>query len=98
MTDLEHKRALKAAFKAKEQESLLRSMQLSVLELRALLNHLDTVLASGCDHTLNETLIFLTAQKLEPSLVIPWLQEHGGYCDCEVLANVESDYESILRL
>jgi hypothetical protein len=21
--------------------------------------------------------------------VIPWLREQGGYCDCEVLANVE---------
>ncbi len=28
--------------------------------------------------------------------LVPWLQELGGYCDCEVLANVEQQFEKIL--
>ena len=97
MSDSERKKTLKASFKAKEQEHLLTSMKLNVGDLKALLAHLDSTLESGCDHTLSKTLGFLAARKLEPTNVIPWLQEHGGYCDCEVLANVESDYERILH-
>ena len=97
MTDSDRKRALKASFKAKEQESLQASMKLSVSDLRGLLDHLDSALSSGCDHTLTKTQGFLAARNLDTDVVIPWLREHGGYCDCEVLANVESAYDRILR-
>jgi hypothetical protein len=26
---------------------------------------------------------------INESRVIPWLEKNGGYCDCEVIANVE---------
>ncbi|WP_047515935.1 DUF2695 domain-containing protein [Methylophilus sp. UBA6697] len=97
MPDLERKKVLKESFKAKEQEMLVSSMELSVSDLKALFVHLDSELKAGCDHTLSKTLDFLGDRKFEPATVIPWLKEHGGYCDCEVLVNVESDYECILR-
>lgn len=97
MSDPERKRALKVLLKAEEHENLLSSMALSVADLKALLAHLGFASEHGCDHTLSKTLDFLAARKLEPTSVISWLQEHGGYCDCEVLANVESDYERILH-
>lgn len=40
-----------------------------------------------CDHTLRRCLAWLEAKGLEPGPVISWLQETGGYCDCEVLLN-----------
>jgi len=30
---------------------------------------------------------------LDEDRIIPWLEEHGGGCDCEVLANVEEEFE-----
>jgi hypothetical protein len=37
-------------------------------------------------------------QKLiDVTRIVPWLREHGGYCDCEVLANVEDEFSEILE-
>lgn len=57
--------------------------------LGALFAHLDSALAEGCDHSLRFTRAFLESRGLSVELVVPWLGEYGGYCDCEVLANVE---------
>ena len=32
---------------------------------------------------------FLASRSILPESVIPWLGRYGGYCDCEVLDNVE---------
>lgn len=71
-------------------------MPLSKEDLRGLFEHLDSELASGCDHTANKTLAYLRSRALSPEGIVPWLQELGGYCDCEVLANVEQQFEKIL--
>jgi hypothetical protein len=41
-----------------------------------------------CDHTLRDTLAFLHERKLDVDPIVEWLNEHGGYCDCEVRLNV----------
>lgn len=64
-------------------------MPLSKDDLAALFDHLDQVLVEGCDHSLRFTRAFLTSRSLAESTIVPWLGGHGGYCDCEVLANVE---------
>src|SRR4030066_162187 len=96
MSDKDRKRELKAAFKAKEQEALEASMPLSKTDLRDLLNYLDRPERPACDHTLKETIVFLRSRALNPETIVPWLGEHGGFCDCEVLANVENEFEKIL--
>ena len=96
MHDKDRKRELKAAFRAKEQETLEASMPLSKANLRDLLNYLDSPERSTCDHTLKETLAFLRSHSLNTETIVPWLGEHGGFCDCEVLANVENEFEKIL--
>lgn len=50
-------------------------------------------LVVGCDNTLRHTMAWLKAhyepgQALEK--VLAWIQEQGGYCDCEVMLNVVS--------
>ena len=61
-------------------------------ELRDLFDWLDRKGAPPCDRTARETKAFLAARGLDEQRVIPWLQSYGGYCDCEVLANVESTW------
>ena len=96
MTDRERNRELKAAFKAKEQEALEASMQMSKSDLRDLLSYLDSPERPACDHTLKETLVFLRSRSLNTETIVPWLGEHGGFCDCEIFANVENEFEKIL--
>ncbi|MFN8358180.1 MAG: DUF2695 domain-containing protein [Spirosomataceae bacterium] len=44
----------------------------------------------GCDHTSKLTLQFLRDNEIEDiEKVLDWLEENGGFCDCEILANVE---------
>jgi hypothetical protein len=57
--------------------------------LAALFNHLDEARSAGCDHSRRFARQFLVARSLSASAIVPWLGEHRGYCDCEVLANVE---------
>jgi hypothetical protein len=57
-----------------------------------LFNRLDKKLEEqGCNYTLNITLEFLASKGISVNNIVEWLKEHGGYYDCEVLANVE-DY------
>ncbi len=96
MSNKDRKRELKAAFKAKELEALEASMPLSKEDLRGLFEYLDHELASGGDHTASKTLAYLRSRSLNSESIVPWPQELGGYCDCEVLGNVEDKFEKIL--
>lgn len=54
--------------------------------------HLEKV---GCDDTNRLTIEFLRDNKMQnPENVLKWLAENGGYCDCEILANVEEKFEN----
>jgi hypothetical protein len=41
-----------------------------------------------CDGTLRRTKSFLRSIGRRNTEVISWLEQHGGYCDCEVVLNV----------
>jgi hypothetical protein len=97
MTDKEQKRKLKGEFKAAEQRTLENSMPLSKSNLKALLDFLNEF-GSPCDHSLVHTTEFLKTHSLDSTKIIPWLKEHGGHCDCEVLGNVEDEFRNILGL
>jgi hypothetical protein len=42
------------------------------------------------------TTDFLRKRGLDVARVVSWLRDHGGYCDCEVLANVEDEFSEII--
>ena len=72
-----------------------QSLPLSPAALRELFGMVDAkVSAEGCDHSLRLTLAWLKRRKLEPEPVIAWLNEHGGYCDCEVMNAVDTVEEA----
>ncbi|MFI5113658.1 MAG: DUF2695 domain-containing protein [Terriglobales bacterium] len=70
---------------------------MSPIQMKALFDFVDKKLSeSECDNTLRHTIVFLDAQPVEQEAVLQWLEEAGGYCDCEVIANAEEKLESIL--
>ncbi|MFN7883700.1 MAG: DUF2695 domain-containing protein [bacterium] len=77
---------------AKQRAEWERQLPMSLAQLHGLLAALDIALATGCNHTLQHTEAYLHSQDLAIEEVVPWLQEHGGFCDCEVLANVEEEW------
>jgi len=88
----DEKRELVRAWKAREHEAAVKALPAPKEILLKLLNHLDEELAhQSCDHTLRLTLAWATAQGLDGERIAAWTREYGGFCDCEVLANVESN-------
>jgi hypothetical protein len=64
-------------------------------KFEGLFDYLDEKLSENdCDDTNNLTKEYLNGIGLENSEnVLEWLREHNGYCDCEILANVEELFE-----
>lgn len=90
----EERQRLLASVAAQEQAELLAGIPLSLDQLDALLEQLGLKLAS-CDHTTVLTAAFAASQNLDVPKVLDWLAEQGGYCDCEVLANVSGVAQSL---
>jgi hypothetical protein len=58
--------------------------------LRDLSDYLDQHLAGpdDCDDTLLHTTAWLKRSDLDIRACLAWLENEGGYCDCEVMVNV----------
>lgn len=72
----------------KEQEKLLRSLPMNISKLKELLSLLNRESAPACDHSLKETLNFLSVNEINSDRAVKWFNEHGGHCDCEIIYNV----------
>ncbi len=80
----------------KAQRDAEARMPISKSDLKALLDAVDEGCFKEregspvclCDHTLRCTREFLRSRSLSEDQIIPWLAEHGGHCDCEVVYNV----------
>ena len=86
--DKDRKRQLKAQAKAQERATFIASFPLASDQLREMFEYLDRDDAPPCDHTLQDTESYLLSRNISPESVVPWLLNHGGGCDCEVVLNV----------
>src|SRR5262245_6388740 len=97
MVDRKDKRSRKEALDrwAADQRAAARAkFPLPNDKIKALFDMLDVELPrQGCDHTLRLTRAWIETTGLPMEPVIAWLQQNGGYCDCEALANVEEAWE-----
>ncbi len=70
-------------------------MPISHKDLSELFSFLDESLDKApCQHTLRYTLDFLAERRLFENEIVRWLGEYGGFCDCEVLANVAEHWDN----
>ena len=53
----------------------------------------DQVELHGCDHSLRFTEEWIARNTQSRDPLIAWLEENGGYCDCEVVANALDHWE-----
>ncbi|GEO02522.1 hypothetical protein AAE02nite_01860 [Adhaeribacter aerolatus] len=92
----ERQKQLKAEVMRNEKEKFLNNLPISAGQFKELFTFLDEQLEQeGCDDTLFITKSYLGSKGIEQENVIAWLEENGGFCDCEVLANVEEKFENI---
>jgi hypothetical protein len=85
-------------WREQERKTARSRLPLSPSELRALFDMLNLELpCQGCDHSRRITLSWLEGRGHDVERVFAWLDETGGFCDCEVLANSEQDFEEAMR-
>jgi hypothetical protein len=92
--DKASRKRLKKQLREQERSATLRSLPLSIPDLEAMFDMLNVELPTkGCDHSRRLTQAWLVSRGHTVESVFAWLDEHGGFCDCEVLANVEPHFD-----
>ncbi len=76
-------------------EAFENSLPMSRELFQQLFDYLDEQLGEeDCDHSYSMTRAFLKEKQIaDPEQVLLWLENQGGGCDCEVLANVEERFD-----
>jgi hypothetical protein len=93
-SEKENRKEILRQLREKEKEDFNKSLPMDKESFAELFDYLDERLAEGCDHTVTMTLDFLKEKEIKNiDKVVEWLNDKGGYCDCEVLANVEDMFE-----
>lgn len=88
-SEVQRRKELHRVAETKQRASEEAGLPVPKETLWALFDYLDESLTDGCDHSLRLTEQFLISRKIQPELIVPWLGKYGGFCDCEVLFNVE---------
>jgi hypothetical protein len=94
-SEKERRKLIMDDLKQKADHEFESSLPTSRENFKKLFDYLDTQLGDkDCDDTNGMTKIFLVQTNIENvDEVLEWLREHSGYCDCEILANVEEQFE-----
>jgi uncharacterized protein DUF2695 len=75
-----------------ERERMPMAVGLDGPHLKALLAYLDRALSiEPCDHTLRHSIAWAHEQGLDEKRFIEGLEAYGGFCDDEVILNLDPD-------
>ena len=84
----------KGAWKAEQRQQAQAAFPIASAFLQSLFEHVEARVGSeGCDHTYRFTNEWLFDHQLPSIPVLAWLAEHGGFCDCEVVANARDHWK-----
>jgi len=94
-SEIERRKRIMNELRKKADEEFESSLPMSRDFFKRLFDYLDIQLGEkACDNTLLLTAHFLKTNTItNTEIIIRWIQEHGGGCDCEVLANIEDSFE-----
>lgn len=94
----ESQKRMKTQWRDQQRKAALAALPLSVSELRAMFDMLDAEFPrQGCDHTRRLTRTWLESRGHDVARVFAWLDTQGGFCDCEILANVEEKLDDAIK-
>lgn len=91
----ERRKQILADLKNEARQDFETRLPMNKESFRRLFDYLDTELTDkACDNTNNLTKTFLVQSNIQNvDKVLEWLAEQSGYCDCEILANVEEQFD-----
>lgn len=92
--DKDQKKRLQRELRSQQRASLRDSLPMPLTDFHEMLDMLDVELQSQhCDHTRRLATTWLEQKGHDIPAIVAWLEQHGGYCDCEILANIEDIIE-----
>ena len=95
MPSKQERQAIRVQLKQQEREAFVESLPVDQALFKRLFDYLDEKLHIGCNHTDMLTREFLGKNCDNTEEIIAWLSEHGGFCDCEVLWNVDQVFQDM---
>ncbi len=96
--DKERRKVLLRQVRGSNRAQVRNSLPVAADLMAGLFDYVDDELQhADCDHSLKHTLEYIRDKKLPKQLVIEWLESAGGFCDCEVIANAEEQFQEALR-
>ena len=91
-------KALKKVYKERELKAFKESLPMKEVDFFPLFDFLDSELQkNGCQHDFSLLESYCKEKGLDFSVLAEWLKEQGGFCDCEILANVEEQFEYLTK-
>jgi hypothetical protein len=94
--DKSKRKELQRKYAEEQKRAFIATLPFSLSLFESLFSYLDEVLEDhGCDDTLKYTEKFLNDNELPMEKSLNWLRDNGGFCDCEVLSNVEDKISEI---
>ena len=93
--DKARKKELLKAYANEQKQSFKDSLPMDEELFWQLFDYVDEKVEEndGCDQSLSFTRECLEKQKVDVEIVLDWIVNEGGGCDCEVLYNVEERFE-----
>ncbi|MBD3903520.1 DUF2695 domain-containing protein [Chryseobacterium sp. Ch-15] len=94
-TEKARRKQIQKELQEKAQAEFEKFLPISREDFQNLFDYLDENLEeNNCDNSLKLTKQFLETNQIQNiEEVENWLKENGGFCDCEVLYNVEELFE-----
>jgi hypothetical protein len=92
-SEKEKRKELLNRLKVVEKNKFLDFLPIDKQQFQDLFDFLDNELEEGCNLDFQITEKFLNSKNLPVSKILNWLKENGGYCDCELLFNVEEKFK-----
>ncbi|MBL8507950.1 DUF2695 domain-containing protein [Chitinimonas sp. JJ19] len=84
----------KKAWKLQQRKLAQQAFPIADSLLESMFEAVDAkVEAVGCNHTLRFTESWIAENRQPAESILDWLNEHGGFCDCEVLTNTADHWE-----
>ena len=88
------KKALKKAYKERELKAVKESLPMKAVDFFPLFDFLDNELSEkGCQHDFSLLESYCKQKGIDFSVLAEWFKEQGGFCDCEIIANAEEQFE-----
>ena len=93
------KKQLRKQWRDQQRKAARAALPLPFPELKAMFDMLDAELPrKRCNHSRRLTQSWLTSRGHDVERVFEWLDTQGGYCDCEILANVEERVDDAAKV